>query len=248
MIIRYFKDYINSLNEGLIKTHDPQVVLNTTLNRLVNFNNISGELVKSNSNDKILIEINNLKNLTFKELNVIFDILSQNIINLGGFFISIIEIENLHKMKNYIKTDLYNIISNKNYYNKVKITFESKFEKTEELFDKLYHLSIKEYESDILKYGLQPKEKSKLTLHPDRIYLCSSKKDCEKLINQMKLYYDMEKDRNMYSLGNKKYKKDTDPVIFEIDNSDGLELYKDPNFIGGYFTIDNILPDKISKV
>lgn len=248
MIIKYFKDYIYFINEGLIKTHDPNLVLKWTLKRLNN-SNITGSLLSSNGNDKIIIEIINLNSLTFKEVTGIFNTLSESIVNMGGFFISIIEIENLHRNKNIIKTDLYDIIPNKNNYTRVKLTFESNFDKIEfNRPNKLYHLSIKEYQSKILKSGLSPKEKSKLTNHPDRIYLCANIDDCKSLISKMRIHYEMERDYNMYSLSKKKWEKDISPVIFEIDNSNDFikNLYRDPNYLSGYFTIDNIPPDKIN--
>ena len=114
--------------------------------------------------------------------------------------------------------------------------------------NKLYHLSIKEYQSKILKSGLSPKEKSKLTNHPDRIYLCANIDDCKSLINKMRIHHEMERDYNMYSLSKRKWKMDISPVIFEIDNSNDFikNLYRDPNYSNGYFTIDNISPDKIN--
>jgi hypothetical protein len=250
MVVKYFKEYISLINEGLIKTYNPNIVLSNTLKLLKN-SNINGSLSKSNGNDKIIIEITNFNKFTFEMITDIFNILSDSIVKQGGFFISIIEIENLHKNKNSIKTDIYEIIPNKNYYLKVKLIFESKFEKVESNRpNKLYHLSIKEYESKILKYGLIPKEKSKLTQHPDRIYLCKSIEDCKELINKMKIHYEMERDYNMYSLLKKKWTKNTNPIIFEIDNSDDFikNLYKDPNYVKGYFTIDNIPPNKIKII
>jgi hypothetical protein len=45
-------------------------------------------------------------------------------------------------------------------------------------------------------------------------------------------------------------KKDSKPIIFEIDNSDSFikKLYKDPNYENGFYTLENIKPDKISIV
>jgi hypothetical protein len=250
MIIKYFKDYIDAINEGLIRSHDPDIILNTTLHKLINFD-ISGELVKSNANDKILIKIKNINSISFENLEIIFNILSENIINIGGFFVSIINIENIHNIKNSIKSDMYEILPNKDYYKNIEIVFESIFDKIENnIPDKLYHLSIKEYQNVILKKGLYPKSKSKLTSHLDRIYLCKSIEDCESLIDQMKLYYNIERDQNLYRFNKKKWAKDTHPIILEIDNSDKFinKLYIDPNSIDVYFIIDNIPPNKIKII
>jgi hypothetical protein len=102
-----------------------------------------------------------------------------------------------------------------------------------------------EYNDKILKYGLYPKSKSKLSSHIDRVYLCNSLKDCEYLIPQMKLHYSDEKDINYYELDNKKWRKNTKWVIYKI-NDESLKLYKDPRYMHGYYTMDNINPNNIS--
>ena len=89
-----------------------------------------------------------------------------------------------------------------------------------------------------------PKSKSKLSSHTDRIYLCKSIEDCEILIPQMKLYYSEERDTNLYKLNNKKYRKDTKWIIYEISNTSNLKLYNDPR----YYTLENINPQDIKEV
>lgn len=66
----------------------------------------------------------------------------------------------------------------------------------------------------------------------------------------MKLYYNDEKMFNVYNKQKRKYKKDTIPIIFEIDNSDQFinKLYKDPNYTDGYYVLDNIPPEKIKII
>jgi hypothetical protein len=130
----------------------------------------------------------------------------------------------------------------------VKIDFNSKFDEIETNSpSKLYHLSIQEYENRILKNGLFPKSKSKISSHTERVYLCKSTQDCGSLIPQMKLHYSEEKDINLYTLGNKKWRKNTKWIIYEIDNSgkNKIVLYKDPGYINGYYTLDNINPEFI---
>lgn len=81
--------------------------------------------------------------------------------------------------------------------------------------------------------------KSKLSSHIDRIYLCKSIDNCKILIPQMKLYYFEEKDNNIYKLGNKKYKKNIKWIIYEINNSNDIILYKDHRYLNG-FSPENI--------
>lgn len=65
----------------------------------------------------------------------------------------------------------------------------------------------------------------------------------------MKIFYSKEKDTVLYSGKNNKkiYNKNTDLVIFEIDTklSKIDVLYKDPNYIGGYYCLTNIPPCSI---
>ena len=68
------------------------------------------------------------------------------------------------------------------------------------------------------------------------------------LIPQMKLYYSEERDTNLYKLNNKKYRKNTKWIIYEISNTSNLKLYKDPRYINGYYTLENINPQDIKEI
>ena len=185
------------------------------------------------------------------KLDNLFDVINSSIINKGGWFPSQMNITNIHGMKISLRYDLNNLYLNHSQYNIVEIIYESKFdEDIKEIPDRLYHLSISEYSDKIIKYGLVPKSKDKLTSHLDRIYLCKSIDDCENLINRMKLYYNDEKSFNVYNKEKRKYYKNTYPVIYEIDNSDKFikNLYKDPNYDNGFYTLDNISPNKIKII
>lgn len=50
------------------------------------------------------------------------------------------------------------------------------------------------------------------------------------------------------NIGNKKYTKNTDWLILEIDTKDIDVLYTDPNSINGYYFLGNIRPENIKKV
>jgi hypothetical protein len=65
-------------------------------------------------------------------------------------------------------------------------------------------------------------------------------KDCYNLIPRMKFHYANRK------LNNKKDKLNDKWIIWEIDTSDlNIKLYKDPNYEGGYYIVDNISPERI---
>ena len=93
----------------------------------------------------------------------------------------------------------------------------------------------------VFKIGLVPKSKSKLSIHLDRIYLCSDPNDCFKLISQMKFYYRELRMNNKRNIINDKW------VIYEIDNKESnIDLYEDPNYKLGFYCIDNIPPKIIT--
>lgn len=248
MVIKNFKDYLDAINEGLIKTHDPNIVLKNALNILHLLNiNINGTY----TNNTIELELPNFYNIPINKVEEIFDVIMVYMVNMGGWFPSKMTITSIHKLSKKSKYSFENLMRNHDVYDNIIISFESKFGDIEPVIpDKLYHLTIKEYEQKILKYGLTPRSKSKLTSHTDRIFLCKTISDCELLSPQMKIYYNSEKDNNIYINGNKKYKKDTNLLILEIDNKDNVikKLYKDPNYINGYYTLDNIPPKYIKVV
>lgn len=144
-------------------------------------------------------------------------------------------------MKNELIYDEDFLKNNKEKINKVIITYESKYDIETNLPTKLYHLSVQQYESQILKNGLYPKSKNKKSLSLDRIYVCKKVEDCYLLINKMKNEYVYKISIN--KLNNINYKW----IIYEIDTKElEISIYKDPNYINrGYYITDNIKPVNI---
>ena len=68
--------------------------------------------------------------------------------------------------------------------------------------------------------------------------------DCKILIPRMDLFYQEEKYDIIRNPNNPKgkYNKNTKWIIYEIDTKIGeiTKLYKDPNYINGYYFLDNI--------
>lgn len=246
MIIKYFKDYIDSINEGLIKTYPGNLVLKDILNSLEDLHiNVSGLF----ENNKIKLTINNFNSIQLNKIEHLFNHIDTFIINRGGWFPSSI-IFNINGNEKIEKYDYSQILNLHEYLTKFTIIYESKFDIEEiDIPNTLYHLTIKEYKKNINKMGLVPKSKSKLSSHLDRIYLCKTYKDCVDLIPKMMLYYTGEEDENIYKLGKKFFSKDITPIIYEIDNSTNIidKLYIDVNYSEkGYYTLNNITKDKIS--
>jgi len=242
MVIKNFKDFILRIDEGLIKTQDPSKILRASLTNIRNLGlNCDGNII----GDKIEFTLYNFYYIPFDQLENIIDSLLAIIVNLGGWFPSSLIVLNLAGLINQVKYQEEWIYQQHQNIKDITFIFESKFDITVDVPDKLYHLSI--VENKIKKYGLCPRSGSKLTSHLDRIYVCKTLEDCELLIPNMKYYYFNE---FKYRILNKKFKKDTQPVIYEIDNTSNFvtKMYQDPNYINGYYILDNIDPKLIKLV
>lgn len=248
-MIKYFKDYIESINEGLIKTYPGEIVLKDILKSLEHLHiNTSGKF----EDNKIELNIHNFNIIPLNKIRHLFDHIDTFVVKRGGWFpstMNIIKLTNIHKLSKYNFEDIIRIHDE---IDSISIIYESKFDTEEIDIPKiLYHLTIKEYCKSINKIGLIPRSKSKLSSHLDRIYVCKTKEDCIDLIPKMMLYYTGEEDENIYKLGKKFFSKDITPIVYEIDNSSNIinKLYLDINYDKrGYFVLNNIPPDKLKIV
>lgn len=230
-------NYLDFINEGLIKTHPYNIVLNK-----VNFlpNNLIYNIKHTKSDNLIHFEILHFNKLS--DISTTFDAIESYFINMMGWFPSTMIITNLSGMFNSMQYNRDYLIKNMNFLDKVNIIFESKFDTETNIPNKLYHLSIQEFEKSILKSGISPKTKSKISYHDSRIYLCKHILGCKALIPKMKMIYNQQKWSNPKSKINDKW------IIYEIDTTGlDMKLYSDPNYIGGYYTLINI-PTKSIKI
>jgi hypothetical protein len=247
-----FESFINKLNEGLIKSYD---IDRTTqdIDRLLSSYNLKYTIdILNNNTFEIFIDdfdkIKYLKETIEYILNTLF--------NLYGWFPSKLEVTNFFGATNKFNFMKDYLLNPSNHLKDIKITFESKFDKVDtDIPQKLYHLSIQQYEKDILQKGILPKSKSKLSSHDydGRVYLCKSIDNCKNLINPMDIFYSKEKNSILYSGKNNKkiYNKNTKWVIYEIDTQIGnIEtLYQDPNYPNvGYYYINSIKKDAIKVI
>lgn len=231
-------NYLEFIKEGLIKTQPADVVL-----RKVIFlpNNLIYGIRHTKSDNLIHFEISFFNKLS--EISKTFDAIESFFINMMGWFPFMMKIISLSGMENDIQYNKDYLIKNMSFIGKVNIIFESKFDIESNIPDKLYHLSIKEFEKSILKNGLSPKSKSKISYHDNRIYVCKSILNCKSLIPKMKMIYNQQK------WSNPKSKINDDWVIYEIDTSGlDIDLYYDPNYIGGYYLLKNIPSNNIKIV
>jgi hypothetical protein len=230
-------NYLDFISEGLIKTQPYNIVLNK-----VNFlpNNLIYNIKHTKSDNLINFEIFYFNKLS--DISKTFDAIESYFINMMGWFPSTMIINSLSGMSNSIQYNRDYLIKNMDFLDKVNIIFESKFDIETNIPNKLYHLSIQEFEKSILKSGISPKSKSKISYHDSRIYLCKHILGCKDLIPKMIMIYSQQKWSNPKSKINDKW------IIYEIDTTGlDMKLYSDPNYIGGYYTLINI-PSKSIKI
>lgn len=228
-----FNEYINHINEGLLKTYNIDFVIDKSL-QLLSHLNVNFDIIK-NPNNTIKLIIFNFNKVYIDKL---FDMLNSNFVNMFGWYPSYMYITNNANMKNQMNYDENYLKKVHLYLTKVSIIYESKFDEEINLPNKLYHISIQEYKNKILKNGITPKTKSKLSSHGNRIYVCKNIQDCLELIPRMNFYFFDKKNIN------------TKWLIYEIDTENlDLKLYKDPNYINkGYYLLGNIPPKNIKII
>jgi len=217
-----------TLNETL-KTNDIDFTIKNIDNELslLSFNFL---IIKNNNS----IEFTLNEFYSIQNFDITFNYLDSLFVDRNGWFPSKYKIVNLSGRKNTLQYDEEYLRINQKYFKSITITYEPKFDIELNIPDKLFHLSIQQYEKNILKNGIIPKSKNKLSKHLDRIYVCDNISDCHKLIPRMKMNYLNSKIPNI------KW------IIYEIDTSElNIKLYKDPNYNNGYYIIDNIHPNKI---
>jgi hypothetical protein len=231
-------NYLNFLKEGLINTQSSDIVLNK-----VKFlpNNLIYNIKHTKSDNLIHFEISYFNKLS--EISKTFDVIESYFINMMGWFPSNMKVKILSGMENSMQYNRDYLIKNMSFIDSVCIIFESKFDIESNIPDKLYHLSIKEFQKSILKTGISPKSKSKISYHDSRIYVCKSILACKTLIPNMKMIYNQQKWSNPKSKINDTW------IIYEIDTKDlDIKLYYDPNYLGGYYTLSNIPPKNIKII
>lgn len=115
----------------------------------------------------------------------------------------------------------------------------------------LYHITSRVYADLIDKKGLAPKTHSKLSYHPERVYLIGPPDGPSGELKQIVLKMFA---RSLYRNMKDQIKdKTTEMVVYEIETSKvpKLQLYDDYNFsvegASGYYTYNNIAPSSMTK-
>lgn len=247
-----FNDLVFKFNEGLIKTeplHKTVDIINREL-RLARLKYRITDIDISNNTFKFVIDDYNYNDVIIIKLGCIDSIIT----NQCGYFPSSVSIEYVSHFYRNDETlkwcdDMYmNLAKKVDDISRITIKFESKFDEClTQIPSEMYHITNDSYVDKILRNGLVPKSKNKLSSHPDRIYLCTSIDDCKSLEGRMY----MQDSFNMMGLNlNKNNNKKLKYTILKIDMSDfSGKIYKDPNYKDtGFYITTNIKPDKISIV
>ena len=195
-----------AIYEGLIKSYSPDKTVQILKKR---FPNLEVEIEEDGE-----IYIENQPPKPIKEYLPL-------ITNLG-YFIATLTIEGNEWIKEYNEDT-----------KPVAFIIEPKYDYEVKVPKKLYHASPIRLKDKILKIGLTPKSGSKISNHPERIYLSDSILECKKFAN----YLIEDQENEWYKNGY---------CIYSIDGSAITKLYSDVNFrIGGYYTLQNIKPEYI---
>jgi len=222
------------LTETLISHDINYVIQNTSLN----LQNIKHGIKKLNNTIQLTIfDFNNIE----VPSKLLFDTLNNLFIDINGWFPSSMIMINNKNMSNSVKYNEDFLIKNQNKIKEITITYEAKYDILQNIPDKLYHLTTKEFKNNIIKNGLCPKRKNKKTIHLDRIYVCVDPKDCYSLINTMKLEYERIKSKNPLN------KISIEWLIFEINSAKlDIKMYEDPKYKNkGYYIVENVPPNLI---
>lgn len=213
------------LNEGLIKTYPTEKVINfITTKTPIKKENI---WVSSGRNDTDKINID-FDSETIKYGKKIEGLLN----NVYGYYLANIKYDVFNDdltSDDIINVD-YSAIEEVLYDEEDTITFifEKKYDNEYIGNEKiLYHITDEKYLNKIKQIGLIPKSKSKISVHPDRIYLMLNREDVDVLYSNIDIDID-------------------NPVILEVDISNlNLKLYSDPNMPNAVYTLSNIPPKNI---
>ncbi len=227
--MKHIRTYKQHLEEGLIKTYDVKEFVKH-LNKMIAAKNYKKLL----SNAKVDPDGHIWLMLRMKTQTMDFAKELIKLMNVLGYYVSDVNFRgyNVDDEANHPPKDndeFLNIIKQAEEDTNVvtlQLLIEPKFEdEAKGKFITLYHITEKKHLKKIKEIGLVPKAKSKVTYHPERIYLATK----EAMANIFKKYKDYVKE----------------PVVLMVNVRD-IKLYPDINAgKGTYFTTTNIPPDRI---
>jgi len=215
------------LYEGLIHS----VSIDTAIHHLKRWSTSNNKFTTKKTSLNT-IHLNFGKQPTEKEI----DNLLKWVNNLGWFVADYIVNEIPPTKKKFIgANDLKQSIKNNSLLN---ISLEAKYdlELSGHELDDLYHISPTKYINKISKIGLVPRTLSKISYHPERIYLTNNIKDAEALADIF-----TEDNIEEFTI----YKIDVNMLL---KSNNGIRFFRDPNLRSGIYTLSNIPPKFLKRI
>ena len=211
----------NRIYEGLIHT----VSLDTTAEMLDKWSGSGNKFKVSPKSSKVIITF--IKELDKNESDYLLKLIN----NLGWFPSSMLI--NRSELK-WQKFDLEEFIRMGQDGKVMSIQLEAKYDLEGNIydFDVMYHVAQSINREKILRIGLVPKSKEKITKHPERVYLIDSENDANQIAFQFQRKMGDEIKWSLFEIDFKRVRKN-DPTI---------RLFSDPNFRGAFYTLSNIPP------
>jgi hypothetical protein len=228
--------FTGEIYEGLIKTTNIDKATEIIIKQ---FGNLPGvDIVNSNKEIKIGFEPQYLDHKLARYVNTqIYDPNISKLIQLTnnlGYFPSVFAYEknNETKVEKYSNPKLRQIMDELE-PDFLAFSFEKKYDEVITTPKLVYHITDVRYLDKIKSIGLTPKTKSKLSSHPERIYVALDKEDALNLWKRMKIFIPKEKG-----------------ILLTIDTEKLSDtFYNDPNFINkGVYTYNNISPQSIINI
>lgn len=222
-----------ALYEGLILSHPPQSIIasiNSTVTK-------RGSIRLDKPTDRVFSVMLNRPIIT----SVVEQIMQR--VNVGGWFLATANVvyndkytayNSIREALNYINTS--NLVGLR-----LQLVFEAKYGfnivgVVIKRYKQIYHATPTEKIEKILRQGLSPKTYSKKSYHPDRIYMALTYSDALMIATEL----------------SRTHEKPTEYSILKIDtqafNRSGVQLFTDPAFEKGVFTLSNVAPHYITVV
>ena len=224
--MKTYNNFIKSIKEGSIITHDIFQAENVIKKYLLKLNLKNNITIKGNNILEVDIIYNNFDKILIDNLLDLFN-------NLG-YFPSLIYIKNKNMSNQYLfKYDTLINDLNKKIIN-IKFILESTFDKKiENTYDSLYHVTRLSYIEKIKENGLVAKSKDKISYHPSRIYLSFDIENCNHLIKKFQMNDLLNPNKYIDSKNKKGFNiKYYDLVILKINSKNlNIVLYKDSRLV-----------------
>lgn len=224
------------ITEGLITTYTPNDTINILNNSKIKFYNIRARRISNSIDNKTIYNIvlyfdSGLHNIGAEYYNNIIHLL-----DVCGWFPSIIYVNG--KKLNDIDNS-YELL--KNYNMPFDMICEAKFDvkvDDNDLPDKLYHITNTINLDKINKNGLTPKNKIKVSYHPERVYFFD-KSAIDNFDRIAKFFYGLDNKNNTFTL----LEVDTNQLRSKID------FYYDGNTdLKAFYSLEPISPLLIKKI